>query len=110
MTDIDLPSRLFADREEPAGDRVNMYFKLNTIKDVLKALTPKEIETIRPCFGKILDLYSKPVFSGKLAHFLLTRQLSVVKRHEIWFVFAGKPIRFSLREFGLVTSLNCNPL
>ncbi|KAG7534146.1 Ulp1 protease family C-terminal catalytic domain [Arabidopsis thaliana x Arabidopsis arenosa] len=110
MADLDLPSRLFADREEPAGDRVNMYFKLNTIKAVLKALTPKEIETIRPCFGTLLDLYSKPVFSGKLAHFLLTRQLSVIKRHEIWIVFAGKPIRFSLREFGLVTGLNCNPL
>ncbi|KAG7547954.1 hypothetical protein ISN44_As12g031580 [Arabidopsis suecica] len=110
MADIDLPSRLFADREEPAGDRINMYFKLNTIKVVLKALTPKKIETIRPCFGNLLDLYSKSVFSGKLVHFLLTRQLSVVKRHEIWIVFAGKPIRFSLREFGLVTGLNCNPL
>ncbi|KAG7563983.1 Cytochrome P450 [Arabidopsis suecica] len=55
-----------------------MYFKLNTIKVVLKALTLEEIETIRPCFGKLLDVYSKPVFSGKLAHFLLTRQLNVV--------------------------------
>ncbi|KAG7585573.1 hypothetical protein ISN45_Aa02g009250 [Arabidopsis thaliana x Arabidopsis arenosa] len=55
-----------------------MYFKLNTIKAVLKALTSKEIETIRPCFGKILDLYSKPVFSGKLAHFLLTRQMQIL--------------------------------
>ncbi|CAE5987931.1 unnamed protein product [Arabidopsis arenosa] len=110
MAELELPSRLFADREEPAGDRVNMYFKLNTIKAVLKALTPEEIDTIRPCFGKLLDVYSKPVFSGKLAHFLLTRQLNVVKRHEIWVVFAGKPVRFSLREFGLVTGLNCQPL
>ncbi|CAH8275634.1 unnamed protein product [Arabidopsis lyrata] len=47
-----------------------MYFKLNTIKVVLKALTPKENETIRPYFGKLLDVYSKLVFSGKLAHFL----------------------------------------
>ncbi|XP_020884365.1 uncharacterized protein LOC110229196 [Arabidopsis lyrata subsp. lyrata] len=110
MAELELPSRLFADREEPAGDRVNMYFKLNTIKAVLKALTPEELDTIRPCFGKLLDVYSKPVFSGKLAHFLLTRQLNVVKRHEIWVVFAGKPVRFSLREFGLVTGLNCQPL
>ncbi|XP_020876425.1 uncharacterized protein LOC110227210 [Arabidopsis lyrata subsp. lyrata] len=110
MAELELPSRLFADREEPAGDRVNMYFKLNTIKAVLKALTPEELDTIRPCFGKLLDVYSKPVFSGKLAHFLLTRQLNVVKRHEIWVVFAGKPVRFSLSEFGLVTGLNCQPL
>ncbi|EFH38538.1 predicted protein [Arabidopsis lyrata subsp. lyrata] len=78
MADLELFSRLFANREEPAGDRVNMCFKLNTIKVVLKALTPEEIETIRPCFGKLLDVYSKHVFSGKLAHFLLTRQLNVV--------------------------------
>ncbi|CAE6040631.1 unnamed protein product [Arabidopsis arenosa] len=110
MADVDLPSRLFADCEEPAGDRVNQYFKLHTIKTVLKALQPEELDLIRPCFGKLLDVYSKPVFSGKLAHFLLTRQLNVVKRHEIWVVFAGKPFRFSLREFGLVTGLNCNPI
>ncbi|CAH8262670.1 unnamed protein product [Arabidopsis lyrata] len=74
MADLELFSRLFANREEPAGDRVNMCFKLNTIKVVLKALTPEEIETIRPCFGKLLDVYSKHVFSGKLAHFLLKRR------------------------------------
>lgn len=110
MDQIELPSTLFADGCEPAGDRVNQYFKLNTIRAVLKALQPSELEHIRPCFGKLLDIYSKPVFSGKLAHFLLTRQLDVVKRHEIWCVFAGKPIRFSIREFGLVTGLNCSPL
>ncbi|CAL9232236.1 unnamed protein product [Arabidopsis halleri] len=110
MADVDLPTRLFADREEPAGDRVNQYFKLHTIKTVLKDLQPEELDLIRPCFGKLLDVYSKPVFSSKLAHFLLTRQLNVVKHHEIWVVFAGKPFRFSLREFGLVTGLNCNPL
>ncbi|CAH8267557.1 unnamed protein product [Arabidopsis lyrata] len=110
MADPQLPTHLFADQEEHAGDRVNMYFKLNTIKVVLKALQPKELDIIRPCFGKLLDVYSKPVFSGKFAHFLLTRQLDVVKRHEIWVVFAGKPVRFSLREFGLVTGLNCGPL
>ncbi|KAG7558615.1 Ulp1 protease family C-terminal catalytic domain [Arabidopsis thaliana x Arabidopsis arenosa] len=110
MGDIDLPSRLFADREEPNGDRVNQYFKLYAIKVVLKALQPSELEIIRPCFGKLLDAYSKPTFSGKLAHFLLTRQLNVNKRHEIWVIFAGKPVRFSLREFGLVTGLDCSPL
>lgn len=105
-----LPHRLFADREEPAGDRVNQYFKLNTIRVVLRALQPEELDQIRPVFGRLLEIYAKPVFSGKLTHFLLTRQLDVVKRHEIWVVFAGKPFRFSLRDFGIVTGLNCRPL
>ncbi|KAH0870182.1 hypothetical protein HID58_077204, partial [Brassica napus] len=49
MDQIELPSRLFADGCEPAGDRVNQYFKLNTIRAVLKALQPSELEHIRPC-------------------------------------------------------------
>ncbi|EFH55169.1 hypothetical protein ARALYDRAFT_901286 [Arabidopsis lyrata subsp. lyrata] len=40
MENRGLPSRIFADLEEPAGDRVNQYFKLNTIRVVLRALQP----------------------------------------------------------------------
>ncbi|XP_020887730.1 uncharacterized protein LOC9321758 [Arabidopsis lyrata subsp. lyrata] len=61
MAELELPSRLFADREEPAGDRVNMYFKLNTIKAVLKALTPEELDTIRPEFGLVTGLNCQPL-------------------------------------------------
>lgn len=31
-------------------------------------------------------------------------------KYEIWILFAGKPIRFSLREFAIVTGLNCGKL
>ncbi|CAA7051645.1 unnamed protein product [Microthlaspi erraticum] len=105
-----LPSRIFAAGDEPVGDRVNSYFKLSSIGAVLRYLQPSEIEQICPAFGKLLDAYSKQAYSGKLAHFLLTRQLVVNKNHEIWVVFSGKPIRFSLREFGFVTGLKCSPL
>ncbi|EFH60174.1 hypothetical protein ARALYDRAFT_899792 [Arabidopsis lyrata subsp. lyrata] len=44
MADMDLLSRLFADGEEPAGDRVIVNLKLNMIKAVLKALQPSEID------------------------------------------------------------------
>lgn len=110
MAEASLPTRIFADGEEPVGDRVNNYFTLTTIKVVLKALSPTELAKIEPTFGKLLEVYSKPSFSGKLAHFLLSRQLDVVKRQEIWVIFGGKPIKFSLREFGIVTRLDCNPL
>lgn len=33
--------------------------------------------------------------------------LHTEKKHEIWFVFAVKPFRFSLREFGILTGLPC---
>lgn len=110
MADTPIPSRIFADGEEPVGDRVNSYFKMNTLKVILKSLQPVEIDVIKPCFGKFLEIYHKPAFSGKLSHFVLSRQLIVEKPHETWVVFGGKPIRFSLREFAVVTGLNCNPL
>lgn len=48
--------------------------------------------------------------SGRFARFLLSRQLKVEKKHEAWFRFAGKPIRFSIREFAIVTGLPCGEI
>ncbi|KAG7593736.1 hypothetical protein ISN45_Aa01g025200 [Arabidopsis thaliana x Arabidopsis arenosa] len=45
-------------------------------------------------------------FSGQLIHFLLSRQIKTT-REEVWFHFDGQPMRFSLREFHLVTGLPC---
>ena len=39
--------------------------------------------------------------------FLLWRQLDIDKSNEIWVVYAGTPVRFSLRKFHLVTGLAC---
>ncbi|KAF8051984.1 hypothetical protein N665_1633s0006, partial [Sinapis alba] len=52
----------------------------------------------------------KPGFSGRFARYLLSRQLKVEKKHEAWFRFAGKPIRFSIREFAIVTGLPCGEI
>ncbi|KAG7588592.1 Ulp1 protease family C-terminal catalytic domain [Arabidopsis suecica] len=49
-----------------------------------------------------------PAYSGKLIHFLLSRQLVVNKENEIWVVFAGSPLRFSISEFQRMTGLSCN--
>ncbi|XP_020883599.1 uncharacterized protein LOC9316797 [Arabidopsis lyrata subsp. lyrata] len=61
MENRGLPSRIFADLEEPAGDRVNQYFKLNTIRVVLRALQPEELDQIRPFFGKLLEMPLPPI-------------------------------------------------
>ncbi|CAH2061468.1 unnamed protein product [Thlaspi arvense] len=55
-------------------------------------------------------MYHKPAHSNKLAHFLLTRQLKIDKKHELWFIFGGKPVKFSLRKFAIITGLNCKPI
>lgn len=87
-SDMELSDMMFADSEEPDGIQ---YLRL----------TP---------FGKIVEIAEKPAFSGRFVRFLLSRQLKVEKIHEAWFRFAGKPIRFSLREFSIVTGLPCGEI
>lgn len=47
--------------------------------------------------------------SGKLLHNFLCRQIKSSNPDELWFVFGGHPIRFSLREFEVITGLPCGP-
>ncbi|KAF8049188.1 hypothetical protein N665_2278s0001 [Sinapis alba] len=60
------------------------------------------------CFGGLFRLsLRRCAFSGKLVHGMLTRQVVTKKRFEMWPVFGGQPLRFSLAEFGYVTGLPC---
>lgn len=102
------PNRMFAIGEEPLGIRVTPYHKPSSISKILNALVEEEIRFIRESpFGKLIEIAEKPSFSGRLGRFLFSRLLKVRKKHEVWFLFAGKPIRFSIQEFTLVTGLNC---
>ncbi|KAG2246865.1 hypothetical protein Bca52824_086493 [Brassica carinata] len=90
-----LPDMMFADGEEPVGVRVLTYQSSHAINSILNALDEEEIQFIRESsFGKLVDIGEKPGFS-------------VEKKHEAWFRFADKPIRFSLREFAIVIGLPC---
>ncbi|XP_033145213.1 uncharacterized protein LOC103863873 [Brassica rapa] len=110
-TEVELPRMMFADREEPVGVRVLTYQSSRSISNIVNALNEDEILYLRASpFGKLLEIGEKPAFSGRFARYLLSRQLKVTKKHEAWFRFAGHPIRFSLREFAIVTGLNCGEL
>lgn len=69
------------------------------MREVLKN-TP-EFETIRRSpLGVLFKLLaSRCLTSGKLIHALLNRQLVTKKKYEMWMVFGGQPIHFSLAEF-----------
>ncbi|CAN6890050.1 unnamed protein product [Brassica oleracea] len=100
--------RMFAVGDEPLGIRVTPYHKPSAITKILNALTEDEIEAIRKtAFGKLVEISDKPSFYGRFGRFLISRQLKIVKKHEAWFLFAGKPVRFSIREFAMVTGFNC---
>ncbi|RID58597.1 hypothetical protein BRARA_F01887 [Brassica rapa] len=94
---IKLPDRIFADGEEPVGVRVLAYHRSSGIQSILRVLSDDEIQFIK----------DKPTFSGKFARYILSRQLKVNKEHQVWFRFAGNSIRFSLKEFAIVTGLPC---
>ncbi|CAG7874875.1 unnamed protein product [Brassica rapa] len=103
-----LPEMMFAAGEEPVGVRVLTYQSSRAIKQIIKGLDEEEILSIRASsFGKIIDIVDKPSFSGRFARYMMSRQLKVKKKHEVCFRFAGQPIRFSLREFAIVTGLPC---
>lgn len=108
---MELPPRMFAAGEEPIGERVNSYHKVKNTKSILEALDPAEVDFLKnSTFGTILSLEDNPPFSGAFGQFLIVRLLKVNKKYEVWILFAGYPIRFSLREFAIVTGLNCGKL
>ena len=111
MEEIQIPERMFAAGDEPAGERVNTYHKPKRIDSIIEALEPDEVEFMRnTTFGKIISQAENPSFSGTFGQFVIVRMLKVKKKYEIWFLFAGKPIRMSLQEFAHVTGLNCNKI
>ncbi|CAN6827727.1 unnamed protein product [Brassica oleracea var. botrytis] len=91
-----ISERIFKAGEEPTGVRVTPYHKRFGIKQILNALEPEEIEKRASPFGKFVELADKPSFSGRFGRYIISRQLKVAKKHEAWFVFAGKPV-FSSR-------------
>lgn len=106
-----LPPRMFAAGDEPLGERVNSYHKTKTTRAILAALEPDELEFIRnSTFGKIIAIDDYPPFSGAFGQYVVVRLLKVNKKYEVWFLFAGNPIRMSLREFAIVTGLNCGKI
>ncbi|KAF8084757.1 hypothetical protein N665_0703s0012 [Sinapis alba] len=104
-----LPDRIFAVGDEPVGVRVTPYHKPCGIRRIINALDADEVAFMRRSpFGKFVEIADLPYFSGRFGRYIISRQLKVRKRHEAWFLFAGKPIRFSIREFAAVTGLNCS--
>ncbi|XP_020872062.1 uncharacterized protein LOC110226007 [Arabidopsis lyrata subsp. lyrata] len=108
MPPILLPPRLIAFGHEPRGERVNVYHKMKTLCAIFNALDDGERQFLsRSTFGQLLEFPNKPAWSASFGIFILGRQLEVAKPNEIWVLFAGIPIRFSLREFKIVTGLPC---
>lgn len=109
--DLNLPERMFAAGDEPVGERINSYHRTKRTEALIAALDAEELEFLKnSTFGKVISLDENPPFSGAFCQYIIVRLLKVNKKYEIWILFAGRPIRFSLREFAIVTGLNCDQL
>ena len=103
-----IPEMMFAGGEEPVGVRILTYQSSSAPQRILNALDEEEVDIIRrSSFGKLIEIADKPAFSGRFARYMLSRQLKTKKKYETWFRFAGKPVRFSITEFAIVTGLPC---
>ncbi|KAG2333240.1 hypothetical protein Bca52824_004420 [Brassica carinata] len=108
MDDLGVPLRMFESGSEPTGrKRVNNYFNLRWI-DIIKGALEEEDKQmlIDSQFGRVLQMGGH-TFSVMFLHYCLSRQLITAKEYELWWTFVGKPIRYAIQDFALVTGLNC---
>ena len=111
MEELELPSRLFETGYELTGKkRVNNYFSLRWIEVIKSALEDEDLTMLSASqFGQVLKMGSH-AFSVMFLHYLLSRQLITEKDFELWWLFVGKPIRYAIQDFALVTGLNCGQI
>ncbi|RID65419.1 hypothetical protein BRARA_D00613 [Brassica rapa] len=60
-------------------------------------------------FGRVLKMGSHTFFV-MVVHYLLSRQFVTEKDFQLWWFFVGKPIRYAIQDFVLVTGLNCGEI
>ncbi|XP_010461516.1 PREDICTED: uncharacterized protein LOC104742234 [Camelina sativa] len=92
---------------------MNSYSKPKYLIDISKILQgmPEFDRLLASPLGKLFSLHVRQCsLSGQLVHQMLCRQLYTENIDELWFVFGGHPLRFSLQEFEDVTGLRCYPL
>ncbi|KAJ4917264.1 Ulp1 protease family protein [Raphanus sativus] len=106
------PARLYEEGKSPLQHRsMNHNCHLANLQMVKEEIGLDAWESIKTSsVGVILKLKElNYTWSAKAVHHLLTNQLVVNNIHEIWSAIEGQAIRFSLYEFGDITSLNCKP-
>ncbi|XP_013583349.1 PREDICTED: uncharacterized protein LOC106292293 [Brassica oleracea var. oleracea] len=99
--------RILEEGAETQIDKINNTCRHRTLDMVRSVLKDEYDEVLQDTvFGPILAiLENKLMYSGKIIHSFICKQLKVSKLPELWFVFARRPLRFSQQEFYAVTGL-----
>ncbi|XP_048637498.1 uncharacterized protein LOC106454087 [Brassica napus] len=85
----EFPQRILEEGIETQIDKINNTCRRTILEEV------KVFSTLK----------NKLIYSGKIIHSFICKQLKVSKLHELWFLFAKRPLRFSAQEFHAVTGL-----
>lgn len=90
--------------------RINLYSKLDVISMIKNTLNERQLRKFKKsCFGSFLDLKITK-FSSQLFYHLIRRQCCSKNRNELWFNLEGRIHKFGMKEFALITGLNCGEL
>ncbi|XP_048592012.1 uncharacterized protein LOC106361239 isoform X1 [Brassica napus] len=89
---------------------INQYSGSDYISIVKSILKPDEMIRVRGSFlGPVMKLSERGLkLSAKIVYAILTRSIVSVKENEGWFHFGAQPMRFSIREFHMMTGLKCS--
>ncbi|KAL9293334.1 hypothetical protein AtEden1_Chr3g0191891 [Arabidopsis thaliana] len=106
------PPRLYQEEDSNLeGKGINHNIKLGEFPAIRESIGKDiwaELKETKPgLIAKLVD--SHFLWSGKTVHYLLCRQLRILKK-ELWCILAGKPIRFGLNEFHHIMGLNIDQL
>ena len=79
------------------------------IRAILARMRHGERDFGDTCFGQFLRIGKKwkKSFWGQGVHYMLMHSVKCNKKNEMWFVVEGKPLRFGMMEYALVTGLGC---
>ena len=88
---------------------INQYGKFKILYEITPALEQHGVlqDFAATCFGHFLNFDGKTLFSSRLVHSLLAREIVVygVGDFELYFGVGGHRLRFSKYEFCLLTGL-----
>lgn len=86
----------------------SVHVNLDIIEDLKEYLSSKQLDLFRnSCFGHFLEL-KKISVQNQLIHYLLLREVYQENDDELWVELNGVRLRFGLKEFALMTGLNCS--
>ncbi|KAF8112872.1 hypothetical protein N665_0059s0010 [Sinapis alba] len=108
--ELELPRRLYGKGLEPHVKKINNCCQMKVLELLRKKMKPQYDEVMKdPLFSHIMVIEENGLkFSARLVHSFLCKELMTSKKHEKWFIFARRPLCFSLQKYHVVIGLKVN--